>query len=240
LWSALLAVLCVVSLVIVAVTVVVVVVLVRRRKKVPPAAGPVPYTLLEELDKESPETSYEAPAPARDETPPLSPPAPKEPGLKWKQVGCVISIVAAVILAVVVLVAAFFIADYFGVNPFTAPAVEEPAGPPAGIEAPPPAPKAKIKFAVLRVTGGGRTSAGMGKDMTGNVESISEVMGSKGPGEVELEISISSGGAVVRAKVVRSAYEDAVLESKIAYAARGWKFSAAGGTTNARVKIVAE
>jgi TonB family protein len=250
LWVALGAVILIVLLVVVAGAVVVIVIFVRRKKKVPPVAEPVPDTSLawpEEAEPEIPPVAPTAePPPRRVEPRPegpraAPPPARERPKRKLKPVGCIILIVVAAVLLVVVLVAAFFVTDYYGVNPLTEPyAEEEPAGPPGEVEAQPPAPKAQIKFTVLQVIGGGRTAAGVGKDLAGKAESISRVIGSKGAGEVELELSISSGGNVVRAKILRSTYKDAMLESKIAYAARGWKFAAATGTTRARVKIAAK
>lgn len=245
LWVVLGAVILIALLVVAAVAVVVIVIFLRRKKKVPRAAEPVPDTSLERPAEAPAEVPAEAPAPPRVEPRPAPPraappPARERPKRKLKPAGCVILIVIAVVLAVVVLVAAFFVTDYLGVNPLTAPSAEEPAEAPTEVEAQPPAPKVKIQFTVLQVMGGGRTPAGVGKDLAGKAESMSRVMGSKGPGEVELELSISSGGSVVRAKILRSTYKDAMLESKIAYAARGWKFAAATGTTRARVKIAAK
>lgn len=237
LWGVLLAVLCIASLVIVVAAAVVIVIFVRRKKKAPRAAEPIVDTLLEE--------PIEAPAPARVEPRPeprrAEPPPPRErPRRKLKPVGCVILIVVAAVLAVVVLVAAFFVTDYFGINPFTEPYAEEPAEPPTEVEAPAPVPETKVKFTVVQVLGGGRTAASVGKDLAGKAEKISLLIGGKGAGELELDLSISSSGDVVRAKVARSTYKDATLESKVAYSARGWKFSPAGGTSRAKVKIAAE
>lgn len=245
LWGVLLAVLCIASLVVVVAAVVVIVVFVRRKKKAARPAERAPDAPLEWPTEEPAEIPAEAPIPARVEPRPeprraAPPPVGERPKRRLKPAGCVILIVIAAVLLVVVLVAAFFVTDYYGVNPFTEPYAEEPAEPPTEVEAQPPAPKTKIKFTVVQVLGGGRTAAAVGKDLAGKAESMSRLLGSKGPGEVELELSISSNGNVVRAKVIRSTYKDATLESKIAYAARGWKFSPAGGTTNARVKVAAQ
>lgn len=241
LWVALLAVLFIALVVVVAVGVVITVIFLRRKKKVPAAPEIAPDTSVEW----PPEAPAEVPVMAPAVTPVEPRPEPRRaappPARKVKPAGCVILAVIAAVLAVVVLVAAFFVADYFGVNPLTAPpAEEEAAAPPAEAEARAPVPETKIKFAVLQVLGGGRTAAGIDNDLAGKAESISRLIGGKGAGEVELELSISSSGGVVRAKVVQSTYKDAALESKIAYAARGWKFSPAGGTSRARVKITAK
>jgi len=244
LWVVLLAVLCIALLVVAAAGAVVIVVLLRRKKKAPAPAEPVFDTSLEWPEEAPAEIPLEAPARPRVEPRPEPrrappPPARERPRRKLKPLGCVILIIIAAVFAIVALIAAFFISDYYGVNPLTAPA-EEPAAPPPEVAPRPPAPKVKIKFTVIQALGGGRTAAGVGKELAGKAESMARVMGSKGPGEVELELSISSGGNVVRAKILRSTYKDAALETKIAYAARGWEFSRARGTTRARLKVVAE
>jgi flagellar basal body-associated protein FliL len=246
LWIALLGFLFMALIAVAAVGVVVIVVFLRRKKKVPAAAEPPPDTSLEWPTEPPAEEPVKAPAVTRVE-PRLErrraapPPGRERPRRRLKPAGCVILIVIAAVLAVVVFVAAFFVTDYLGVNPLTAPPAEkEPTAPPAEVEAPPPVPETKIKFTVLQVLGGGRTAASVGKDLTGKAERISRLIGDKGAGELELDLSISSSGNVVRAKVARSTYKDATLESKVAYAARGWKFSQAGGTSRAKVKIAAE
>jgi len=249
LWVVLGAVILIVLLVVVAGGVVVIVIFLKRKKKAPPAAEPALDTSLGWPEEAAPEIPPAAPAEARPEprveprpeAPRAAPPPARErPKRKLKPVGCVILVVIAAVLAVVVLVAAFFITDYYGVNPLTEPYAEEPEEPPTEAEPHPPAPKAKVKFTVVQVIGGGRTPASVGKDLAGKAEGMARVIGSKGAGEVELELSVSSGGSVVRAKVVRSTYKNATLESKIAYAARGWKFAAASGTSKVRVKITAK
>ncbi len=210
-------------LIVAAITVVIVTVVVLKRRKRKPVAEPPPEKLL----------------PEPPEPPPAAPPVrhvPSEP--RFKARGLVIAIIIAAALVVVLIVAAFLITHFLGVNPLTKPPGEEaPAPPPEEVKPEPAVPKAKITFAVLQVAGGGRDAASVRDALAGKAESISAICEGQGSGELDVELAISAKGNVVRAKVTRSTFKNATLESKVAYAARGWKFDAARGTSKTKIRI---
>jgi hypothetical protein len=202
----------------------------RKRKAADAAAAPTAPAAARPPSYERP-----PPPPPGDDIPPAAPPARKK---KLKPLGCVALVIVAALVLVLAAVAAYFVADHYGVNPLTKPPSEEvPAPPPAEVQPEPAAPKAKITFAILQVAGGGRDAASVRDALAGKAESISVICEGRGSGELDVELTVSAKGNGVRAKVIRSTYKNAALESKIAHATRGWKFGAARGTSIVKIRI---